>query len=101
MICIKNSKSGRLQFLGGENINGIKKIVSTLYFQDKKYKVMIMANLYFDKVAVTSVLMTGRVSPQRAGSASLTEAGPTQPTVTKFAGGATRELAPTTQKIRS
>ena len=29
------------------------------------------------------------------------EAGPTRPTVTKFAGRETRDLAPTTQKIRS
>ena len=48
-----------------------------------------------------TVLMTGRVSPPRTGSASLTEAGPTRPTVTKFAGGETREMAPTTQKIWS
>ena len=37
--------------------------------------------------------MTGRVGPPRTGSASLTEAGPTRPTVTKFA-GETQELAP-------
>ena len=42
--------------------------------------------MVFDVVHVhVPVFMTGRVGPQRTGSASLTKAGPTQSTVTKFA----------------
>ena len=53
------------------------------------------------RIQKTPVLMMGRVGAPRTGSASLIEAGPTRPTVTKFAGGETRELALITQKIRS